>query len=109
MCPPDTSPSLHSLTDPCLHFRRLHLLPAGSAMSDHDLTVRSLLMCVDNEGLSAAQWEEIGVQLGLPHGELKNIEYAYHHRPEKCLIEVVWKWLNSNITPSEEEFLQALK
>ena len=31
-----------------------------SAMPDHDLTEKSLLMCVYNEGLSAAQWEEIG-------------------------------------------------
>ena len=84
-------------------------LLAGSAMSDHDLTVRSLLACVDNEGLSAAQWEEIGVQLGLPHGELKNLEYSYYRWPNKCLIEVVSKWLISNTTPSKERFLQALK
>ena len=87
----------------------VHPLPAGSAMADHDLTVRSLLMCVENEGLSAAQWEEIGVQLGLSHGELKNVEYSNYRWPEKCLIAVVSKWLNSNITPSKEEFLQSLK
>ena len=78
-------------------------------MSDHDLTVRSLLTCVKSEGLSAAQWEEIGVHLGLPHDELKNVEYAYHRWPEKCLIEVVSKWLKLNSTSSKEEFLQALK
>ena len=96
--------------DPCLRFTTpAHPLPAGSAMSDHDLTVQSLLECIDNEGLSAAQWEEIGVQLRLPRRVLKNVEYAYHRWPEKCLIEIVSKWLDSNITASEEEFLQALK
>ena len=81
-----------------------------SAMSGDDLTENSLLMCVKNaKGLSAAQWEEIGAHLGLPTSELKEIEYTYPRLPNRCLLEVVSRWLKSNSTASKEEFLQALK
>ena len=86
----------------------LHTL-GGSAMSDHDLTERSLLMCVYNEGLSAAQWEEIGAHLGLPTSVLKEVEYTWPRSPDRCLLEVVSRWSESNSAVSKEEFLQALK
>ena len=79
------------------------------AMSDHDLTEISLRKCVDNEGLSAAQWEDIGARLGLPTSVLKEIEYTWPRSPDRCLLEVVSRWIKSSSTVSKEEFLQALK
>ena len=80
--------------------------PAGR-MALNDLS--SLVRRVKSEGLSAAQWEEIGVHLGLPHDELKNVGYANPREPEICLIQVLSKWRNSSTTLSEEKFLRALK
>ena len=79
------------------------------AMPDHDLTEESLVKCVYNEGLNAAQWEKIGVHLKLPFSKLKEVEYSYPRSPDICLLEVVSIWLKSNSTVSKEEFLQALK
>ena len=62
-----------------------------------------------NEGLSAAQWEEIGAHLGLPTIVLKEVEYTWPRSPDRCLLEVVSRWSKSNSTVSKEEFLQALK
>ena len=89
-----------------------HPLTDDSAMSDHDklsLTENSLRTCVYNEGLNAAQWEEIGAHLGLPTSALKEIEYIYPRSPTMCLLEVVSRWIKSNSAASREEFLQALK
>ena len=92
-----------------LTYKATHPLPDDSAMSDHDLTENSLLMCVYNEGLSAAQWESIGAQLGLPTSVLKELEYTWPRSPDRCLLEVVSRWIRFNNTVSKEEFLQALR
>ena len=69
-------------------------------------TVRTLRVLVSNEGLSAAQWMEIGTQLKLKHSTLMELGITYPHSPEKCLLEVLHRWLrNHNIN----EFKSALR
>ena len=79
-------------------------------MSDKVLTVKTLRKLVSNEGLSTAQWMEIGTQLELEHSTLKEIEYTYPRSPEKCLLEVLHRWIrNHETTPTLEEFKSALR
>ena len=78
--------------------------------SDKLPTVKTLRKLLSEEGLSAAQWMEIGTQLELKHSTLKEIEYSYPRSPENCLLEVLHCWLrNQKTTPTLEEFKIALR
>ena len=79
-------------------------------MSDKVPTIKTLLKLVSNKGLSAAQWMEIGIKLQLEHSTLEEIEWSYPRSPERCLIEVLHRWLNYHVAEvTMKEFQSALR
>ena len=42
----------------------------------------------------SSEWYEMGLRLGLNPGKLDNIRESYHYDVEKCMIELIKKWLD---------------
>ena len=78
-------------------------------MADSDaVSVSSLRKVLSKKGLSAAQWMEIGTQLELEYSTLKEIECTYPRSPEKCLLEVLYRWIIKH-KRTLEEFKDAIR
>ena len=46
----------------------------------------------------AADWEKVGIELGLTTSILKVVAKNKHHQAEDCFQEVMDKWLNRNVS-----------
>lgn len=80
-----------------------------SKMSSNCLSVASLLDLVYKEGLSPAQWREIGIRLELPPSELDVIEKDNRGRSKDCLHEMLGLWLKYDKTATLEKYKSALR
>ena len=78
-------------------------------MSSNCLSVASLLDLVYKEGLSAAQWREIGIRLELPPSELDVIEKDNRGRSKDCLHEMLMAWLRYDKTATLFKYKNALR
>ena len=57
----------------------------------------------------ASDWFEIGILLGLPIGELEDIEAGYPTNVEWCCKQMFKNWLETDITASWEKLLTVIK
>ena len=54
-------------------------------------------------------WFTFGVLLGVPYSQMKKIEYAHSKDPDRCKLEMLQFWLNSNLMPTWNKVIQALE
>ena len=45
--------------------------------------------------MTAAQWYQLGLQLGISPATLNTIEYNYHRDAQRCMTEVINRWLQN--------------
>ena len=45
--------------------------------------------------MTAAQWYQLGVQLEIPPATLSTIEIDHPHNAQRCLTEVITRWLQN--------------
>ena len=57
----------------------------------------------------AADWEVIGILLGLPSGELKAIEAGYPTNLKWCCNQMLKKWLEMDVTASWERMFTVIE
>ena len=55
-------------------------------------------------------WFIFGIMLNVPVPELRKIESSYHQRLlERCKIDMLQYWLDTNVLPSWNEIVEALE
>lgn len=57
----------------------------------------------------AADWDVIGILLGLPSGTLDIIERDYVHKATRCCNAMLRKWLEMDTTASWEKLFTAIE
>ena len=56
------------------------------------------------------KWFSLGVQLAIPIGTLKRIEFDYHNNATRCLLEMLTVWLqHTNPPPTWSILIEALE
>ena len=55
------------------------------------------------------KWYKIGLQLGLPPGDLDSIKEFQHNDPDHCITATLNVWLTSSYQPSWSSLAEALR
>ena len=59
--------------------------------------------------VTAAKWHQLGVQLEIDSATLNTIEYNYHRDAQRCMTEVITRWLQNAPECSWAKLAKAVK
>ena len=59
--------------------------------------------------MAAAKWYQLGVQLGIPPATLSTTEINYPHDAQRCMTEVIIRWLQSTPECSWAKLAEAVE
>ena len=59
--------------------------------------------------MAAAKWYQLGVQLGILPATLSTIEHDYPHDAQRCMSEVIIRWLQNKPECSWEKLAEAVE
>ena len=65
---------------------------------DRELNYPADLHCILNELVTVnSKWEQLGIELNIAYHTLQDIEANYRHSIEKCMAEVIARWLAMDV------------
>ena len=56
-----------------------------------------------------AEWYELGIALGLPIPQLKEIETTQNKKPSRCMIDMLEAWFKQGSDKTRSQVVQALR
>ena len=79
-------------------------------MSNAELSIPNLERKLEEEGLNATHWREVGLKLGFPFSSLQVIEAdVYPPSQIRCLHEMLNDWCRLDPTATMEDYTRALR